>query len=93
VPAADKTKGGARVTISIAWIRSVGQTKELIVASDSRLTSVGHVDVCQKIFPLSRGDCFFGFCGQTILAFPIVFQIISTIGNFGNYALDKQARI
>ena len=73
------------MTITIAWTRTVSATSELLIASDSRLTSAGHVDVCQKIFPLQRGDSFFGFCGQTILAFPIVFQIISTIANFKKY--------
>ena len=70
------------MTISIAWIRRAGKSQELIVASDSRLTSVGHVDVCQKIFPLERGDSFFAFCGDTILAFPFVFQLQSSIRNF-----------
>jgi Putative serine esterase (DUF676) len=59
----------ATMTITIAWTRTAGATKELLIASDSRLTGVGHVDVCQKIFPLDRGDSFFGFCGHTILAF------------------------
>lgn len=76
---------GKTMTISVAWIRSIAKNKELIVASDSRLTSVGHVDVCQKIFPLARGDSFFSFCGDTVLAFPIVFQIVSTISNFRKY--------
>src|ERR1700674_5453116 len=44
-----------QMTISIAWIRKSGMSRELIVASDSRLTSVGHVDICQKVFPLPRG--------------------------------------
>jgi hypothetical protein len=38
------------MTLSIAWIRKAGQSRELIVASDSRLTSAGYVDVCQKVF-------------------------------------------
>lgn len=52
------------------------------MASDSRLTSAGHVDICQKIFPLSRGDAFFAFCGDTFIAFPLIFQIQSAIENF-----------
>ncbi len=70
------------MTLSIAWTRKAGHSHELIVASDSRLTSVGHVDICQKIFPLSRGDSFFAFCGDTIVAFPVIFQLQSAIENF-----------
>jgi hypothetical protein len=70
------------MTISIAWIRKSGMSRELIVASDSRLTSVGHVDICQKVFPLPRGDAFLAFCGETILAFPFLFQVESAIEDF-----------
>jgi hypothetical protein len=70
------------VTIAIAWTRRAGPSQELIVASDSRLSSVGHVDICQKIFPLERGDSFLAFCGDTALAFPLVFQVQSAIENF-----------
>ncbi len=73
------------MTIAIAWNRHYGKSEELIVVSDSRLISCGYVDVCQKIFPLARGDCFIAFAGETILAFPIVFQIVSTFANFRKY--------
>jgi hypothetical protein len=70
------------MTLSIAWIRRSGVSQELVVASDSRLSSVGHVDICQKVFPLSRGDSFLAFCGDTILAFPFLFQLQSAILDF-----------
>jgi hypothetical protein len=70
------------MTLSIAWIRKSGMSRELIVASDSRLTSAGHVDICQKVFPLPRGDAFLAFCGDTILAFPFLFQVESAIEDF-----------
>ncbi|MGO8253451.1 hypothetical protein ACC792_21040 [Rhizobium ruizarguesonis] len=70
------------MTIVIAWTRKVAKATELMVASDSRLTSAGHVDVCQKVFPLARGDAFFAFCGDTALAFPLIFQINSAIANY-----------
>ncbi|WP_144578046.1 hypothetical protein [Agrobacterium sp. DE0009] len=70
------------MTIVIAWTRKVGPATELIIASDSRLTSAGHVDVCQKVFPLARGDSFFAFCGDTALAFPLIFQVNSAIANY-----------
>jgi hypothetical protein len=70
------------MTIAIAWIRGAGPSQELMVASDSRLTCVGYVDICQKIFPLDRGDSFLAFCGDTALAFPLIFQVQSAIENF-----------
>jgi hypothetical protein len=70
------------MTIVAAWTRKLPETQELIVASDSRLSGGGHVDVCQKIFPLSRGDSFIAFCGDTLVAFPLMFQLQSAIANF-----------
>jgi hypothetical protein len=70
------------MTLVVAWTRQAGPLHELVVASDSRLTSAGHVDICQKIFPLVRGDSFLAFCGDTALAFPLIFQIQSSIQNF-----------
>ena len=74
------------MTIAIAWTRGVGPLRELVVASDSRLTGGGHVDTCQKIFPLERGDSFLAFCGDTALAFPLIFQIQSAINNYRSAA-------
>jgi hypothetical protein len=73
-----------QMTIAIAWTRrgSASSLQEMVVASDSRLSSAGHVDICQKIFPLDRGDSFLAFCGDTTLAFPLIFQIQSAIENF-----------
>lgn len=76
------------MTIVIAWTRKIGNGRELLVSSDSRLTSAGYVDVCQKIFPLIRGDAFFAFCGDTALAFPVIFQINSAIANY-RPAIDR----
>jgi hypothetical protein len=71
------------MTLAVVWTRpTTGPLHELVVASDSRLTSSGHVDICQKIFPLLRGDCFLAFCGDTALAFPLIFQVQASIQNF-----------
>lgn len=76
------------MTISIAWIRNAGRYNELIVASDSRLSSAGHVDICQKVFPLPRGDAFLAFSGDTIIAFPFFFQLRAAIEDF-HQATDR----
>ncbi|SNT01624.1 hypothetical protein SAMN05216374_2316 [Tardiphaga sp. OK246] len=70
------------MTISIAWIRKAGKYNELVVASDSRLSSAGHVDICQKVFPLPRGDAFLAFSGETIIAFPFLFQLQAAVEDF-----------
>lgn len=70
------------MTISIAWIKKTGKYDELVVASDSRLSSAGHVDICQKVFSLSRGDAFLAFSGQTIIAFPFLFQLQAAVEDF-----------
>ena len=70
------------MTITIAWIRKNKNTSELLVASDSRLRSRGAIDQAQKVFPLDRGDCCLGFCGDTSVAYPLAVQVASTVNNF-----------
>lgn len=71
------------MTITISWTRSVRRTNELIMASDSRLSGGGgHIDVCQKIFLLPRGDVVIGFCGTTSRAYPVILQVVNYINNY-----------
>lgn len=69
------------MTLTIAWVRQCDGHQELVLASDSRLSSSGHVDICQKVFPLPREDCAIAFCGDTALAYPFILQLIASIGN------------
>ncbi|WP_143217059.1 hypothetical protein [Acetobacter indonesiensis] len=70
------------MTITISWINHNIDTKELILISDSRLRSYGAMDQCQKIFPLERGDCCLGFCGDAQIAYPLSVQASSALNNF-----------
>ena len=63
------------MTLSLAWIRTVGGIEELIVATDSRLRSPFTWDCCPKIAPLSRGDAAICFAGETYLAYPVMIQL------------------
>ncbi|WP_133251176.1 hypothetical protein [Novacetimonas pomaceti] len=54
----------------------------IIIISDSRLRSYGAMDQCQKIFPLERGDCCLGFCGDAQIAYPLSVQASSALNNF-----------
>ncbi len=67
------------MTITIAWERRLANTSELLFCSDSRLTGGGNIDVCQKIFPLAREDGAIGFCGSTLIAYPIINQFQSYV--------------
>jgi hypothetical protein len=70
------------MTIAVAWTRTVANTHELLVASDSRLSGGGgYIDICQKVFPLGRGDVAIAFCGTTSRAYPVVHQIINFVNN------------
>lgn len=70
------------MTIAVAWTRTVADTHELLIASDSRLSGGGgHVDICQKVFPLARGDVSMAFCGTTSRAYPVVLQILNFVNN------------
>jgi len=53
------------VTLTMAWLRDVGNTKELVVASDSRLTGGHQWDTAPKILCSASGDRVIAFAGGT----------------------------
>jgi hypothetical protein len=64
------------MTLSMAWIRQVNQTNELVFASDSRLRGGDEVtDFGPKIFTLPRSDCLISFAGETDDAYPLILQM------------------
>lgn len=67
------------MTLSLAWIRRVGETQELIIATDSRLRFGCAWDCCPKIFTLPRNDSAIAFAGDTMHAYPIMLQIRNSI--------------
>ena len=70
------------MTITIAWERKLAGQSELLFCSDSRLSGGGNIDVCQKVFALPREDAVVGFCGSTLIAFPIINQFLSYVRHF-----------
>jgi len=70
------------MTITIAWVRRVKDTSELILASDSRLRAFGPMDQAQKLYPLKRGDSALAFCGDTSVAYPFFLQAASALDGF-----------
>lgn len=70
------------MTLSISWIRRVGNTEEIIVASDSRLRFACAWDSCPKILILSRGDCILSFKGDTQYAYPMMQQVANSINMY-----------
>ena len=69
------------MTITLAWERRLPSYSEIVFCSDSRLSGGGNIDVCQKVFPLPREDGAIGFCGSTLIAYPIINQFLSYIRN------------
>jgi hypothetical protein len=67
------------MTLSIAWVRKVGDAEELVMATDSRLRFGCAWDCCPKIFTLPRNDCAISFAGDTMHAYPMMFQIRNSI--------------
>ena len=67
------------MTLVLAWIRKVGITEELCIASDSRVTSGKAWDCCPKIKPLERGDSILAFAGDTAYAYPMVEQVSNAV--------------
>lgn len=62
------------MTLSLAWIRRIGEAHELVFASDSRLSGGQNWDGCPKIFTLPRGDSMIAFAGSTLDAYPLLLQ-------------------
>lgn len=67
------------MTLALAWLRKVGSTEELLMATDSRLRFGCAWDCCPKVFPLARGDSAISFAGNTMYAYPIVLQIRAAV--------------
>ncbi|WP_337996421.1 hypothetical protein [Oleispirillum naphthae] len=70
------------MTVTLAWERRLTTYSEIVFCSDSRLSGGGNIDVCQKLFPLPREDAAIGFCGSTLIAYPLINQFISYIKNY-----------
>jgi hypothetical protein len=70
------------MTLGIAWVRAVGDTRELIVASDSRLSGGQFWDANPKLMMLPRSDCVISFAGSTFDAYPLMLQAHNAIAMF-----------
>lgn len=67
------------MTLSIAWLRHVEKTEELVIITDSRLRSGLSWDCCPKLFPMPRGDCAIAFAGDTLYSYPIIQQAANAV--------------
>ena len=72
------------MTLGIAWIRQGSESKELWIASDSRLSNTDDYlwDSCAKLVTLPRRDAVVGFAGDTMAAFPLMTQMANAVGSF-----------
>lgn len=70
---------GVMMTLSIVWLRDIGGTQELMMATDSRLRFACAWDCCPKILTLARGDAAICFAGDTMHAYPIMLQLKTSI--------------
>lgn len=66
----------------MAWVRKVGGIRELIVASDSRLSGGQYWDANPKILLLPRSDAVISFAGATADAYPLMIQAYNAIKMF-----------
>jgi uncharacterized ubiquitin-like protein YukD len=70
---------GDNVTLGIAWVRNIGTVRELVIASDSRLSGGQFWDANPKIMMLPRSDAIISFAGDTHDAYPLMLQIYNAI--------------
>src|ERR1700733_131397 len=71
------------MTLAMAWVRSVGKTKELLMATDSRLRFGCAWDCGPKVLLLPRSDVVICFTGGTLYAYPLMLQLSSAIAHYG----------
>lgn len=71
------------MTLGMAWVRDLGSIRELVVASDSRLSGGQFWDANPKIMLLPRRDCVISFAGSTADAYPLMLQAYNAIEGFG----------
>lgn len=67
------------MTLCLAWIREAGDNEELVFATDSTLTGGEKWNHGVKLFELPRTDCLICFAGQTLRAYPLILNLISTL--------------
>lgn len=67
------------MTLCVSWIREANNTEELIFATDSTLTGGERWDNGIKLFELPRKDCLLCFAGNTLRAYPLVLNLVSSI--------------
>lgn len=70
------------MTLSIAWVRNVANTQEIVIATDSRLRFGCAWDCCPKILLLPRSDSAICFAGDTMHAYPMMLQMQTAIGMY-----------
>ncbi len=70
------------MTLSIAWVKTSGERRELVVATDSRLSGGKTWDCGPKIFSLPRSDSLICFAGETDYAYPLMMQMASAIEQY-----------
>lgn len=77
------------MTLTLAWVRSIGGIEELVVASDSRLRPFAW-DTAPKILPLPRNDSVVAFAGDTFYAYPMMLQMVNTVASWNKAANRRQ---
>jgi hypothetical protein len=78
------------MTIAGAWVRTLKKSQELIVVADSRLNGGMKMDCGQKVHSLPRSDAFICFAGNTMWAYPLIHQVISSISTYNRSASRAQ---
>lgn len=67
------------MTLVTAWVRHYGKSKELYIASDSRLSGGRAWDIGTKVLDLGRGDSVIAFAGSTANAYPLMLQLQTAV--------------
>lgn len=67
------------MTLCTAYIRQVGDTEELVFATDCCLSGGERWHSGVKLFELPRKDCLICFAGETARTYPLILNLISSI--------------
>lgn len=71
------------MTLVFSWLRTVGNARECVVASDSRLSGGFTLDCAQKILPVCGGRFVLAFSGDSGVSYPLFIHALSFSESYG----------
>lgn len=77
------------MTLAAAWVRRNESLRELVIASDSRISGGGNWDVCPKIVALPRPATVMAMSGWAVEAYAFMIQALNTCALLDGHVVGR----